>query len=354
MGPQSIVLTLHVVETLIVALFLVRLLSFPSGPAPTLAVSKGEIPQIPFHPVEEEEYSGPVYSPRACHKMFKDERRKCGCVRIVTFARWGNNVIQLLRGLQISKVCGFKTLYLPRGFIGMTTDVIRVDNITVDMKSSHEPCYANHFYGQPSVEELSLLDIKLPMDFKVKYNEMLNVVPMPDDDLIIHIRGSDIIRPGAWWSYGQPPCSYYREIIESRKWGNVTVMSEDWLNPCVRTLEGLAHLRIGRPWHEDLRMLLGARNLVVGRGSLGYMVAVLSVNIRTFYTCNSSTSRFLKLTGVQKHINCIPTDEYYNKVIKSYSGTTEQLSAMPHGKCEKWEDLGNRALDRVQVHENVV
>lgn len=308
---------------------------------------------IPDIAPNEEPYIGTVYSEDVCNRLFEKEPQKHSCIQIKKFARWGNNVIQFLRTLQMSKVCGFSTLYRPPGFLDLGREDIKIDNITVKVSYSAN-CYHQHFYGNPHIEELDVLDLRLPMDFKLLYNKKMGVVPRPDDELVIHIRGEDIMRRRAWFSYGQPPCSYYKEIIESRKWGNVTVVTQDYRNPCVKTLEGLAQLRVGKPWSEDLRILLGARNLVIGRGSLGYMVAVLSVNIHTLYTCNSSSTRFLKLTCVKKHINCIPSDEYYNLVIKHYSGSPEQIDAMPHGKCAAWEDLAGRPLDRVHVHETVV
>lgn len=58
-----------------------------------------------------------------------------------------------------------------------------------------------------------------------------------ESSLVIHVRGGDVFKSGEVHSgYAQPPLVFYRDIINSRSWGRVYVVSglgELSRNPCV-------------------------------------------------------------------------------------------------------------------------
>ena len=82
----------------------------------------------------------------------------------------------------------------------------------------------------------------------------------------------------------------------------------------------------------------------------------MSVNIKRLYTFNASTARFLRMTDIHEHYNCVPSDLYYNEVVKVWNRTKRQLALMNTEKCELWQDMRefSHINDDVYIHEHVL
>jgi hypothetical protein len=107
--------------------------------------------------------------------------------------------------------------------------------------------------------------------------------------LTIHIRSGDIFFREGVSRWGQPPYAFYAKVLESRDWDQVVVVSQDDRSPVLSPLRQLCE-RLGLPVRfqsgnlaEDLTVLLGARNLIVGRGTFGPGVAILSQRLERLY-----------------------------------------------------------------------
>jgi hypothetical protein len=118
---------------------------------------------------------------------------------------------------------------------------------------------------------------------------------VPDDELVVHLRGGDVFQPG--WvhpSYIQPPLAFYRRAVAAAALEapltRVRLVSEDRANPCLEPLAAWIE-RLGLPvtvrsshFGSDLGALLGARRLVASNSTLLGAVALLSDRLRTLYS----------------------------------------------------------------------
>ena len=103
-----------------------------------------------------------------------------------------------------------------------------------------------------------------------------------DGWLTIHLRSGDVFGSRSVTGYGQPPLSFYQLVIASTEWRGITLVYQDTSNPVVIELKNhcqslgmRVELQSGTI-REDLRVLLGAKTLVAGRGTFIPGVAGLS------------------------------------------------------------------------------
>jgi len=116
-----------------------------------------------------------------------------------------------------------------------------------------------------------------------------------DDTLVIHIRSGDIF--GGWThkNYVQPPLSYYKKIISEHTNDDVLILTqEDRKNPCIDALLSWNdNIRIQTgTLRQDMTSMLSARNLVIGFGTFGWMLALLSKDIDSLYTPETNQDLF--------------------------------------------------------------
>ncbi len=124
-----------------------------------------------------------------------------------------------------------------------------------------------------------------------------------EGDLVLHFRAGDVFsHPVA--HYGQPPLAYYLAAIEREAPKRTWLVFEDRANPCVDAVEAwlqkhrLEAMPQSGSLEEDLRILLSARRLVIGNGTFGSSVAMLSTHLRRLYTFKCQTWDDLRLPGV--------------------------------------------------------
>ncbi|MBC8442879.1 MAG: hypothetical protein H8D80_01680 [Proteobacteria bacterium] len=116
-----------------------------------------------------------------------------------------------------------------------------------------------------------------------------------DDTLVIHIRSGDIF--GGWThkNYAQPPLSYYKKIIEEEKPSDVLIITQpDKRNPCIKKLlswDSNIKVQCGT-LREDVSAILKARKLVIGFGTFGWMLSMLSGRIHNLYCPTVCTDLF--------------------------------------------------------------
>ncbi|CAN0065728.1 unnamed protein product, partial [Laminaria digitata] len=106
--------------------------------------------------------------------------------------------------------------------------------------------------------------------------------------LLIHIRSGDSFNPkgegGKRPEFGQPPLQFFLDVIASKAWSDVTILTfsnkPQFTNPtytALRLLNGSGILgpnvvlHYDRPFVEDLRAMLCADALAVSRSSLHFL-----------------------------------------------------------------------------------
>ena len=257
------------------------------------------------------------------------------CLRLTKYGRWGNNLLQLIHAARLANHVGYKRVFVPWMFLELSKPIMWNDFVEIVPGGGHT-CVTGNFWGisgpHPGFEMVNAI----PDEFRLEYLRRLNVSESGESTLVIHIRSGDIfVRPHG--IYGQPPCVYYRDIINTAQWAEVTVTAEDRRNPCTRMIPGNVTWRIGNPLVKDLQHLLGARNLVIGRGTFGWGLMMLSVGMKRLFTFNQS-EMFVKPSSVAAHVNCVPTQEYAETILQRWTMSPQQLQIMTSTNisCAQW------------------
>ena len=129
-----------------------------------------------------------------------------------------------------------------------------------------------------------------------------------DDDLVVHFRAGDLFSEqatsrGVGSDYGQPPLAFYLEAIKREKPKRVCLVFEDRGNPCVDLAEaalraaGIETVLQSASLADDLRVLLSARRLVIGRGTFAQTAAALSGRARKIYAFDND--KMLRRLGIE-------------------------------------------------------
>lgn len=252
-------------------------------------------------------------------------------------------MVGLLRAIQYARDLDIRVVVVPRGFgyIDRDIEMERV-RIVADVHSrTLKRCFASTFLFPSNLENrrsFRYTDLDAPQELRRYFHTVFNVTALGPGDLVMHCRGSDVFIDRPPRSYGQPPCPFYRQVLRRYgKSGQALLISSDEANPCVRLLAAEKGLRVlvGRRFEDDMRVLLGARVLAIGRGTFGVLVACLSLNVDVLYTFNMSSSR----VPVPRHYNCIPSDRYFNDVLRCWRRTPRQLALMETEACAAWEQV---------------
>lgn len=111
-------------------------------------------------------------------------------------------------------------------------------------------------------------------------------VPDPrvgDDDVVAHLRSGDVFdRPDPNRTYGQPPLAFYLSAVLARPSRRVWLVYENQANPVIPALAtrlralGVDVVEQSASLAEDLRVMLSARRLVIGYGTLTNAVVAMS------------------------------------------------------------------------------
>jgi hypothetical protein len=267
-------------------------------------------------------------------------------VHIAKYARFGNQFYQVVRALQYCKVLNLHTVTFEEEMLFMTGTFETDDGITFSLseRTPRVNTIIGNFLQAPS--GFPPLDFTVLEGFRGPYmaNVFPGVEPSGDLELFIHIRSGDLFsEPRPLPQYAQPPLGYYRDVILGRQWSKIVLAASDDGNPCVGALIEEARFRIiweRRSIMEDLRLLFSARNLVIGRGTFGVAIAMLSPNLNRLYTFSMESS----LIG--PHENCWPEADYANGIMRQWDHSPEDFKMMLSHKCDHWEFVERGSNER--------
>ena len=275
------------------------------------------------------------------------------CFHIKTVGRFGNQMIAFLRTIQLAKNTDVRLIFYSPGFIMQNrsfhyTDIQFEPTHSKIYKKYADDCYASYFYIPTRF--LPRLPLTLDPAFKAYFISQLPKVTIPKNSLVIHVRSGDIFKNYIHPNYGQPPCGYYKDVIKMKKWPNVIIASENNLSPCVDIIANETKQQFKRhSFKMDLSIMLHAHNIVLSRGTLGIAVLMLSQIRQKVYMFNMSSSRLVD------HMNCIPTDQYYKKVLKKWGNNVSQIEMMKNSSCKKWVFVPKGPnFSHIFIHERIL
>ena len=112
-----------------------------------------------------------------------------------------------------------------------------------------------------------------------------NINKLHENDIVIHIRSGDIFSSRPHPNYVPPPLSYYIKEIDKCKYENIHIICEDTKNPVVNELLKLYKNAVyeKNTLENDIRIILGAANIIFSVGSFIPSLMLLSNNIKSFY-----------------------------------------------------------------------
>ena len=118
-----------------------------------------------------------------------------------------------------------------------------------------------------------------------------NINKLPENDIVIHIRSGDIFSSKPHPNYVPPPLSYYTKEIDKYKYEKIHIICEDTINPVVNELLKLYKNAVyeKNTLEKDIRIILGATNIIFSVGTFIPSLMLLSNNNKDFYgkSCNN-------------------------------------------------------------------
>jgi hypothetical protein len=261
-------------------------------------------------------------------------------LRLTKWLKFGNSIEQLHHLFYLAKTYKVPQIVLPPSNLFQARDRGEFD-VTTASEDSAKPgvglaglfYYLSPFCLKRPTENLlestrryvrpMLSDVLQESDPRVR-----------EDDLVLHFRAGDLFHhPVA--HYGQPPLAYYLAAIEREKPSRTWLVFENLANPCIDAAEawlqrrGLELVTQSGSLEEDLRVLLSARRLVIGQGTFGSSVAMLSAHLRRLYTFKSELWDDLWLPDLET-IQGIDIDGGYTRALlsKNWTASPEQRALM--------------------------
>lgn len=252
-------------------------------------------------------------------------------LRIISwYGRLGNNITQLKNVLYIALYCNYN-IEIPRHIFFKATKII----INKNYEDNREIIDTEgvEFYHRNKLEKYKICfernheKVKeiLQNIFKM---DIINIEKK--EGLIIHIRSGDqMITTNPHPKYIMAPLSYYKKIIEENKNKKIQIVCEDTLNPCVNELLKMyPNINYNRnTLIEDIKIILGAENIVSTIGTFIPGLCWLSNNIKKVYIASYdfTLNDNVYPKNIKKEI--IEMEDYKNKMVK-WENSKEQKQLM--------------------------
>lgn len=238
--------------------------------------------------------------------------------------RFGNNFIQFMKVLTLSKIFHYRFIAIPYNFLLLKNTFV-AGNITIQIKKNITKLLRGTFFYVPIKIDYTLINL-----FRSEFLKNIPNVSFDEDSLCIHIRSGDIFGNRPHPFYAQPPLNYYLDILKMRKWKNVTLIAEDTKNPVIpKLIEKGLHIR-KNTFINDLSYLIYSYNLAIGFGTFGPAIAHLAPHIKLLFIFRS--------VGVEiyPHYDCFPDDLYVNNLIGKWKNTAYQRQLLLISYCKNW------------------
>ena len=238
--------------------------------------------------------------------------------------RIGNFLIQIKNSIHIALYYNYNVI-LPVHTLLNTTYIVINKDVTLDNKIIIDKY---NFYYRDKIKNINKSLFTINADkvliilkdiFKIK-----NISPLKNDELVIHIRSGDIFTSKPHPGYIIPPLSYYKNIIEQKKYKNIYLLAEDRLNPCIDQLIKLYPTIIFKlqSLEEDIKIILAARNIVMSFGTFIPSLLMLSNNKKNVYSPSYSG-----YNNPDCRVHITDLQEYHN-IMTPWRNTVEQREIM--------------------------
>lgn len=231
------------------------------------------------------------------------------------YGRLGNNIIQLSNMIHIAiaykhnikfnvKINFFDLSIIEKYFNNYDNNEIITDKHNFFYKD--KVTFSSEIF-EKNIEERNKL---LKKAFLINHINKLH-----ENDLVIHIRSGDIFISNPHCNYVPPPLSYYIREINKYNYEKIYIICEDNVNPVVNELLKLYKNAIYEKnnLEKDIRIILGATNIMYSIGSFIPQLMLLSDNIKFIHNpFNRENNEYNKIV-----------EDYY-KIMHPWKNTIEQ------------------------------
>jgi len=214
----------------------------------------------------------------------------------------GNNIIQLKNAIGIAIIKNYNII-LPENTNTYNVGNFVNKNYIIINCNINKNCKKKTNYSNMTIKDSSFFVSLTVLEEEFKFDrkefdvdkiisilkECLTIKNIPllhTNDLVIHIRSGDIFKSNKpHTAYVQPPLCYYKNIIDKNKFNNISIVSEDDGNPCINELLKL-YPNIyykKQSLEEDIKTILGSKNIVCGFGTFASELLLLSDNLKNLY-----------------------------------------------------------------------
>ena len=197
----------------------------------------------------------------------------------------GNFIIMLSNAIKIALFYNYNVIIPNHPYINTTYIVINND-INLNNEKIIDPY---DFFYKTKIKNIDTILFKKntlkTLEILKSCFALKNEIQLGDNDLLIHIRSSDIFGDNPHPSYLTPPLSYYVNIIDKNNFNEIYLIAEDRINPCInRLLQLYPKIKFKiQSLEEDVKLILGAKNVVMGFGTFIPSLLLVSDNIKNLY-----------------------------------------------------------------------
>jgi len=265
---------------------------------------------------------------------------------------FGNSLIIMNNALFLCEVIGCKNIILnkhpfKRRWLIKNPIYIEKLNITIiqdskiDCKKSNILCFYQHFWNI-FVPKFVLPQVRTEF-IKSEILSNLPEVNINPDSIFVHIRGGDIFSSSPLKVYGQPPLCFYEKIINSHKFKNIYIVSQDNSNVIINILinkyKNIIHNK--NNFEYDLSLLCHAYNIVLSVSSFVLSAIKLNDNLKEIWEYDMMKLS-QKIILLHHHIYKFPINykihtmrpsDNYNSKMFSWKRTPEQIKLMIEENC---------------------
>lgn len=255
------------------------------------------------------------------------------------YGRLGNFMGQIRNALQIGLFYKYNVILPPHPYFKKRYIIINPD-VTPNHEKIIEPADFFYWENAPNIPnfDFKLYDMNLELTYKILKDcfTINNVPPLGTNSLLIHIRSGDIFEANPHGDYIMPPLSFYVDIIENNAYDDIYLVAEDRGNPCInKLLELYPSIKFKiQSLDEDIKLILGASNIVMTFGTFIPLLLTISDHIKTVYTTSYAAGliHHNKMTTVTNIVTELA--EYRNK-LHPWKNTPEQREIMMTYKSQQ-------------------
>jgi hypothetical protein len=242
------------------------------------------------------------------------------------YGRFGNNFFQLLNVLHIAFFYNYSIDIISHKFFEKNLINRTIENDNNVLLTDND----KNFFSKPQFIPSEIYNLNCEKVINTLRDAFIikDVTSLGENDLVIHIRSGDIfLNKYPHTGYIVPPLSYYVDIIEKNSFNKIIIVAEDNSNPTIGKLLELYPNIIFKQQNlvEDMKLILGAKNLVESFGTFTQALILLSYNIKNIYRPSYQLKCYSHHHKSSESINIHITElKNYRSKLLPWNNTPEQ------------------------------